>query len=297
MNPSSATVAGLSAVVHEASSTINREFNETNAKPDDRDPDLLPFIAGTAWPAARMLAEYFIWRIRHDSSSSSSPRSLLRHKSRRLRFLELGAGTGFTSIFIGKALLESAGFASECAGADIYVTDLEIAMPLIELNIRENFGSQIPVALHAVPLDWTDGDKVDEFLGSFGDDFDFAADNKFKFDVIYGADVVYFPHLFAPLIDTLVRVTDTQKDQTDVILGCRIREVSKEGEFYARLGKHFFLEGIEESEWDDGVFYREYGWEYAMVRLVRRKKALDAERSDEFESMRMAWTMMASGDA
>ncbi|KAJ3069986.1 hypothetical protein HDU98_006962 [Podochytrium sp. JEL0797] len=234
----------------------------------DKTVDLDGFIAKKAWPAASVLAEYFSWRFRNCASGDGVSGANVPR-----RMLELGAGTGFTSLFLGKAV------ETHCGQCDVHVSDLAIAVPLIRKNIELNFAEGgTSVRLHATELDWMQADKTREWVEAL----------ETPVDLVFAADVVYFPYLFDALIRTLyVLATEGRKGKgaPEVVVVCRLRELSKEVGFYARLGKYFRLEALAEEEWDNGKFWKCYKGEFVMFRCVVREVVLEADESEDFELM------------
>ncbi|KAJ3109007.1 hypothetical protein HK100_003367 [Physocladia obscura] len=170
MPPTVLRIKDISVTVAQDEDAINSAPQEFAERPKDQDASLVNYIAGKAWPAANVLAEYFIWRFGHSGSDAlflsesltATATPILygnnNRRRRRLRLLELGAGTGLASLFVGKALTATAAVSTTTPetndnapnfnnkhyphaelGVDIYVSDLAIATPLISKNISANF--------------------------------------------------------------------------------------------------------------------------------------------------------------
>ncbi|KAI9348495.1 hypothetical protein BDR26DRAFT_915646 [Obelidium mucronatum] len=288
-------------------------------------------IAMKAWPAANVLSEYFLWRFKQ-----SLPSVRDGSNKKPFRMLELGAGTGLTSLFVGKAVIEALAAIQkqqqehhhqqqlQQQQIEIYVSDLDIAVPLIAQNIGLNFDlnkeSELGVRLKELDLNWTAHEETARWIKSLSPPFLKDAggnieDGLLPIDLVYASDVVYFPHLFDPLIQTLVLLarngvnspstpsptveadattakapaeTPKHQQQPEIILTCRIRELSKEEPFYSKLGKYFHLRPLEDEEWDQGKFWRVYRGEYVMFRCVLRSVVLEGDGSEEFESLMQA---------
>ncbi|TPX54737.1 hypothetical protein CcCBS67573_g09543 [Chytriomyces confervae] len=93
---------------------------------DEKAEGLVKFIAGKAWPAGLVLAEYFIWRLQNVPLNCSP--------NRTFKMLELGAGTGVTSLFVGKTLQTL----QTTQQVEIYVSE-----------------SMQQLQMHGIELDWT----------------------------------------------------------------------------------------------------------------------------------------------
>ncbi|KAI8819066.1 putative methyltransferase-domain-containing protein, partial [Chytriomyces cf. hyalinus JEL632] len=282
---SAVCIGSLSVNVVEEHSKVETDLSDEKAE------GLVKFIAGKAWPAGLVLAEYFIWRLQN--------LPLKRNPNRTFKMLELGAGTGVTSLFVGKTLETMQTTQQQ---VEIFVSDLDVAVPLIVKNIHANFtrseSTLQQLQMHGIELDWTKYENTRTLLGRMHalavSDTD---SDEPVFDLIYASDVVYFPYLFEPLIQTLVILcthpepignnspSKRRRKQPELLLTCRMRELSKEHPFYAKLGKYFHLVPLDDCEWDNGVFWEKYRGEYVMFRCVLREVALESEESDDFETM------------
>ncbi|KAJ3031875.1 UNVERIFIED_CONTAM: hypothetical protein HDU68_011634 [Siphonaria sp. JEL0065] len=278
----------------------------------DKNDDLVGYIAKRAWPAANVLSEYFIWRF----NNLPLPHSPCTKKP--FRMLELGAGTGLTSLFVGKALLTHIQQPTQ-QPIEIHVSDLDVAVPLIAQNIAHNFTSDqlARVSLKALDLNWGAYETTTpSWIRSLDSSDDGDVDGKEgvqkedvpPIDLIYASDVVYFPHLFDLLVQTLVTCArnglperlseeeggnvkgrnETKRKQPEIILTCRIRQLEKEEAFYTKLGKYFHLCPLDDNEWDQGRFWRMYRGEYVMFRCVLRDRVLDSDGSEDFQAMLQA---------
>ncbi|KAI9208093.1 putative methyltransferase-domain-containing protein [Polychytrium aggregatum] len=237
-------------------------------------------IAGKVWPSAHVLSEYFEWRFLENASSALDlPRTVL----------ELGSGTGLSGMCLAK-IFNSIDHRS-AAPPTVMITDLEEAVPLMERNIMENFRDGDWVVPVARALCWGDEDDcravstelVDSrnTIASARADATLAAND---IDLIFGSDVVYWPHLFDLLIETLVAMASLR---TEVILACRQRELSKEIAFWSKLGKYFHLSPI--LEWSR--YWSEYKNEgFFLLRINKREVPLETDYSDEFEAMLLMWS-------
>ena len=100
--------------------------------------------------------------------------------------LELGAGTGLVSIAALKTRVASRALA----------TDLAENLALLHANARLN-GLDAD-ALAIAPLDWREPPS--------------AVLRAFHYDVVLAADCVFWPSLFAPLLDALATASDLRPD-------------------------------------------------------------------------------------
>lgn len=135
------------------------------------------------------------------------------------RILELGAGTG------------ALGLRLAYEGAMVDLTDLPLAIPLLERNIAANLPyltyPSHAIPLRALPLDWTDLTTLQAFL-------------PIHYDYIIAADVVYTPILYAPLLRVLQALATSHTPIPLILLGYEpYVEDLQEGEFYA-LASSFF---------------------------------------------------------
>lgn len=131
------------------------------------------------------------------------------------KVLELGAGTGVVGLVLA------------AHGADVTLTDLPEALPILRHNAAANFEPGTPEAerVRVLPLDWTQGLSP-------------ALRQLQPFDVVVGADLVYNEALYAPLLDTLDRVCTAGMTQCYL---ARLVRGAVEGprRFHARLRRSF----------------------------------------------------------
>ncbi|XAR73868.1 hypothetical protein NMG60_11007985 [Bertholletia excelsa] len=174
------------------------------------------------WPAATTLV---VVLDRHRSQPTASPLSpilsALRGESgRRLRILELGAGTGLVGI---------AAAATLCA--DVTLTDLPHVLPNLHFNadansevVAKNGGSVVVAAL------------------SWGSDDDMEAIGR-EYDLILGSDVVYHDHLYDPLLRTL-NFFLLGGEKRILFVMAHLKRWKKESAFFKRARKVFDVDVI-----------------------------------------------------
>nr|QSQ68602.1 hypothetical protein PY_023339 [Puya raimondii] len=124
------------------------------------------------WPAAATLV----------SLLDLNPSLLLLPPKPSLRILELGSGTGLVGLAAAAALR-----------ARVVLTDLPHVLPNLRFNARANAPLLASRGAAAVrQLRWGERDDLLPLAASEG-----------PFDAVLGSDVVYYDHLFDPLLETL----------------------------------------------------------------------------------------------
>jgi len=125
-----------------------------------------------------------------DSGRELSSQLLLRaDELKGKRVLELGAGTG-----IG-------GLSAAACGADVMLSDQADLLPLLNENIRAN---ELGSRAMATQLWWGDASDM-ERVGASG-----------PFDLVVGSDLLYAPHVFPLLLETLAALCTPER--TEVLL-------------------------------------------------------------------------------
>ncbi|KAF9099520.1 hypothetical protein BGX27_000601 [Mortierella sp. AM989] len=186
------------------------------------------------------------------SVSSSSPP---QPPQPPIRILELGAGTGYVGITLAKRLT------SDCT---LILTDLEEVVPLMEKNValhlpdNKNISASSPSSSNDTsrqcarvlvePLAWGNSEHATKLL------------SQGKIDYIIASDLVYFPELYPPLLQTLKEVAVV--GETKVLFGYKERAPWKESPFWEEFGRFFEIEVVriekirnskDESEDEDPV--------------------------------------------
>lgn len=133
--------------------------------------------------------------------------ALRRAFASHARVLELGAGCGLLGIVAG------------CYGARVTATDLEGVMPLLRANIdaHEALVRQHGGSIVSETLEWGPGPAM-------------------PFDVVLGADLVYYEENVEPLVATLLRVCT---EKTIVLLAHENRQPAVQRQALAALSPHF----------------------------------------------------------
>lgn len=196
--------------------------------------DCLKGIAHHIWPAAIYFCKYLEdHKEELEKSITASFQSTIDVRFCNTPIVELGAGIGLCGIFCSKIL----------RSPEVYLTDLDEAMPIINENISLN-NSLFRVneleygALNAVPLDWFDRSAVKSV-------FDRCISTNAGISrkpIIIATDCVYFEHLFESLYHTLNEFASLGC----VIIMCHVRRWKKEGKFFTMCKKTMKCETLNE---------------------------------------------------
>ncbi|KAF9168908.1 hypothetical protein BGX20_011056 [Mortierella sp. AD010] len=143
-----------------------------------------------------------------------------------IRILEIGAGTGYVGIALAKRLTP------DCT---LILTDLEKIVPFMEKNVAKhlpNNSSTTRQCAHVLvePLVWGNSEHATTLLSAG------------KMDYIVASDLVYFPELYPPLLQTLKEVTVA--GETKVLFGYKERAPWKETPFWEEFGRFFEIEVV-----------------------------------------------------
>lgn len=154
------------------------------------------------------------------------------------KVLELGCGTGIVGLV-----------AARLTKGEVWVTDkfVDLAVKNIELNDVKN--------ARAVELPW----------GREGVDSAKTAGLPGEFDAVLLADVVHWPELFDPLIETLNLLCG---QEVEILLAYEKREFDKEVEFFAKFGEKFSFRDIKEDEQHEDFKGGEDIWLFTARRKV-----------------------------
>lgn len=152
------------------------------------------------------------------------PCSIFESTSCPVTAVELGAGVGIVGIHLAQCLAHAP---SKDLKKNVILTDLENVLPLLERNVTSSRATQpSSTNIFVEPLPWGSQTHVDKLLSQWIPTH------------LVCSDLVYFPHLLAPLLRTLVLITD-RAQQTEIIIGYKIRSYSKEEPFWRAFGAWF----------------------------------------------------------
>ncbi|KAL1406338.1 hypothetical protein Q8F55_008037 [Vanrija albida] len=188
-------------------------------------------IAGRVWEATAALVAYLT-----PGSALEPPCSLFSGPGPH-RVVELGSGQALASLHL----------ASHLPASDrIVLTDLPEVVPLCEASIaawRAREGGAGADVL-ARPLAW--GADV-ESVAALG-----------PFTHILMCDLVYFPHLYPPLLRTLLELTEPPSVPTEgdtfgpeIIMAWKSRSLALEESFFDSFGRYFELTPVLGGDWDE----------------------------------------------
>lgn len=137
-----------------------------------------------------------------DASSSDDSSD---HTIKPFRILELGAGTGYVGIALAQQLRRP---------VQLYITDLEQVVPLIQENVNLHYTNNDDNAAEIIVdrLHWGNHQDAKKLV------------DQGRFDLVIVSDCVYFPELFGMLLDTLLDVCDAS---TQVVIGYKCRSLEK----------------------------------------------------------------------
>lgn len=143
------------------------------------------------------------------------------------RILELGAGTGYVGIALAQQLRRP---------VQLYITDLEQVVPLIQENVNLHYANNDDNAAEIIVdrLHWGNHEDARKLV------------DQGRFDLVIVSDCVYFPELFGMLLDTLLDVCDAS---TQVVIGYKCRSLEKEVGFWQDyFGRYFEYEPVRKIE-------------------------------------------------
>lgn len=148
------------------------------------------------------------------------------------RILELGAGTGYVGIALAQQLRRP---------AQVYITDLEQVVPLIQENVNLHYKQDAADSSNTSAAEII----VDRLHWGCHEDAKRLVDQG-RFDLVIVSDCVYFPELFSMLLDTLLDVCDAR---TQVVIGYKCRSLEKEVGFWQDyFGRYFEYEPVRKIE-------------------------------------------------
>ncbi|XP_026731298.1 protein-lysine methyltransferase METTL21D-like [Trichoplusia ni] len=167
------------------------------------------------WDASLVLAKYLETMSQNKSDFLSG-----------MKVIELGSGLGVV------------GLTAATLGAQVTLTDLPEALPLLRKNINENKYKISSMGGYAIAeaLIWGETSPLfDE-----------------KYDMVLLADCVYYEEAVDPLINTLKCLVNNSQDQPIVYLTQELRQTEAQKtmwtSFYDKLSDYFFIKQIPEEE-------------------------------------------------
>ncbi|XP_045514669.1 protein N-lysine methyltransferase METTL21D-like [Pieris brassicae] len=168
------------------------------------------------WDASLVLAKYLETMCFHKPDFLSG-----------VRVLELGSGLGVV------------GLTAATLGAQVTLTDLPEALPLLRLNIAENKSKIASMGGYSIAESLVWGDKNSDI-------------HKQDFDMILLADCIYYEDAVDTLIETLKSLNDTINKKPTIYLTQELRdsEIQKKlwKSFYEKLTEYFYIEKVPEEE-------------------------------------------------
>ncbi|XP_068101070.1 protein N-lysine methyltransferase METTL21A [Hyperolius riggenbachi] len=147
-------------------------------------------VAAVVWDAAIVLCMYLETGINLQGCS----------------VIELGAGTGLV------------GIVSALLGAEVTVTDREVALEFLKANVQDNIPKELQHKVSVKPLTWGRG------LNDFS-----------SFNVVLGADIIYLEETFQDLLKTMLHLST---EKTVILLSCRLR-YQRDHHFLDMMREHF----------------------------------------------------------
>ncbi|EJD06514.1 uncharacterized protein FOMMEDRAFT_131441 [Fomitiporia mediterranea MF3/22] len=202
-------------------------------------------IAGRIWEAAQLMIRYFelsaspVWQF-------DPPCSMIQRESdRELTVVELGSGTGYVGLKLAEHLSELS------RAKDLLVlTDLPDVCILLEESLhdeRQRWMTSHPlgkvlVPVKILPLPWgaaAEGSRLSALLANG----ECSTSVPRRLTHVVCSDLVYFPHLLAPLLRTLLQLTsppfELPGQSAELIISYKIRSLVKECAFWSAFGLWF----------------------------------------------------------
>ncbi|KAF7850798.1 hypothetical protein BT93_L4994 [Corymbia citriodora subsp. variegata] len=215
------------------------------------------------WPAATTLLHLLDSYVSDPTASPLSPVLADRPRHRRLSVLELGSGTGLVGIAAAVAL-----------GADVTVTDLPHVVPNLQFSVDANAAALAAGAgigsVRVAPLRWGEAEDV-------------RAMGEEEYDVILASDVVYYGHLYGPLLATLRWLFERSERRGEMVfVMAHLRRWKKDSAFFRKARKAFDLEVIHADEPRQGsrVGVVVYRFDWKRKRTAKCAAPLDTVSSD-----------------
>ncbi|UZJ53540.1 hypothetical protein CBS101457_002860 [Exobasidium rhododendri] len=244
----------------------------------DTQEDIESFgIAGRVWEAAYVLTKYLSFPGTVNGGSSFDPPCSLfdttDYGRQQHNVLELGAGVGVAGIHLALEVGKRAKAALERgetvdSSTRLILTDLENVLPLLSRNVKraklddDTKSTSQYVNVDVRELAWGSRANVDSIenelrlspspSSSSSSSTTTTTTPPQAITHIVCSDLVYFPELLAPLLQTLLYLTRGQ-EAIEVIIGYKLRSYSKEEPFWKAFGVWFDFAPVlfkeDKTEW------------------------------------------------
>jgi hypothetical protein len=180
-------------------------------------------IAFQLWPAASLLAEYFIRN--PDKLLITQLSELSTAEQTSVSIIELGAGLGLTGMYLSKYFADerkqSTSAGSTVCISQVILTDLQDVMPILNENIQLN---NLAGRVHCHSLDWDHLENIQDIFDQF-----FPSTSSLTAPLVIAADVIYWESLFLPLVTALVELV---KRRGCKVIISHIRRWKKDQKFF-----------------------------------------------------------------
>ncbi|KAI9137001.1 putative methyltransferase-domain-containing protein [Paraphysoderma sedebokerense] len=214
-------------------------------------------IGATVWDSALVLSKFLEKRLALELDHSSYKNSV-NGKSQddwgwkfsllnSRNVIELGSGTGILGMVVGR-LWEGLNLGER----HLILTDKEPAMNLLQYNVERNFSSDSQLSCQSLNL-----------LNFSQDQLSSSSSTN---DLIFFSDLIHWPNLFQPLVDTLLSLTSPSSNDQYILFAYERREFDMELEFFRILGQHFYFRNLKIEELDP-----DWNCDDVWVFLARRK--------------------------
>lgn len=209
-------------------------------------------IAGRIWEAAYLFRKYLTVPTPDVEFDPPCPIFDVDVTSDSRTILELGSGAGYVGLACAQQLhRQRAGCDSREHSDTVILTDLENVTDLMTRNARAagfseggitaTQGRQRGVDVLVRPLPWGSKQHAQSILAEIGS----SSSRDCSLDFVLCSDLVYFPELLAPLLRSLIHLTQPSPDTNatpTILIAYKIRSLSKEQPFWNNLGVWFDVE-------------------------------------------------------
>jgi protein N-lysine methyltransferase METTL21D len=221
--------------------------------------------------------------------------------------LELGSGTGYAGFAIAKTLMRSRGRSAAEAVDRVIVTDLPEVCPLLEENRRKDESLDGSPIILVRSLSWGNSEHA-VALAQDLHSLRYGPNTSSHLTHIICSDLVYFPELLAPLLRSLITLTDPHDStpflHTEVLISYKVRSLSKEMPFWTAFGLWFEFEPVlfRSSLGDDWARFGAHMDDLFFVFVARRKEEsyhweVPEDNSDLLAGVGALGTPLRKGDA